>query len=74
MKCVLLLSSVVVGAALVGACGGPQQPIIDMQGKDPVKVERDRAECAVVASQVFAWGNAITKCMASKGYVILVGY
>lgn len=45
-----------------------------MQGKDPVKVERDRAECQAVANRVFAWGNAITKCMASKGYVILVGY
>jgi hypothetical protein len=60
--------------AFLSGCGGPvQPPIIDMTGVDPIKHNRDVAEC-YRTMPAFAFGNPVTKCMQAKGYKILVGY
>jgi hypothetical protein len=63
--------SLVAFALLVGACGPPPNPVVDMQGKDPVKVNRDLAACQMETADVFAWGNPMAKCMRAKGYVVI---
>ena len=70
MKRIAVLLAVVVSLA---ACGTPV-PIVDMQGKDPVKTNRDLAACQASTSGTFAWGNPIATCMKAKGYTLMGVY
>ncbi|MBT8085836.1 MAG: glycine zipper family protein [Woeseia sp.] len=38
--------------SLLSACASHPEPIVDMQGVDPVRFERDRDECAAYAAEV----------------------
>lgn len=63
----LLLTGVIAG------CGVPV-PIVDMQGKDPVKTNQDLAYCQSSTANTFAIGNPIANCMKAKGYTLLGVY
>lgn len=71
MKNVLWVASL---AITLAACGPPPNPVIDMEGKDPVKANRDMAACQHETSDVFAWGNPMAKCMRAKGYAVIGVY
>jgi hypothetical protein len=65
---------VVLSTVFLAGCSYPPLPVVDMQGVDPVKYNRDAAECAEHAETAFEFGNAATNCMRKKGYKILYGY
>lgn len=69
-----VIAASVIGVGLAG-CGTPisaNRPIVDMEGVDVVKHNRDMAACeAWVASQAITFGNATERCMREKGYKIL---
>lgn len=61
-------------AVLLAGCTGLAaiRPIVDMEGVDPVKLNRDMAACEdYVASQLISAGNGVSRCMSEKGYKIL---
>lgn len=61
----------VLGLASSG-CGETPRPLVDMEGVDPIKHNRDLADCYDrVAAQFISSGNAVGNCMASKGYKVL---
>jgi hypothetical protein len=62
---------VAVALVLVGCGTGPMNPIVDMQNVDPVKYNRDLAECNHAPGVI---GNPISRCMRKKGYKILESY
>lgn len=58
----------------LGACTpiSGTRPIIDLEGVDMVKHNRDLAACEdYVASQLIVAGNGTSRCMSEKGYKIL---
>lgn len=46
------LTILLAAAAALQGCASHPEPIVDMQGVDPVRFERDRSECAAYADQV----------------------
>jgi hypothetical protein len=64
----LLAAVLATGAA---ACSTLAPPVVDMEGVDQVKYNRDLAWCYNNLSG-FEMGNAVTNCMERKGYKILV--
>ena len=59
---------------LLGACADrPRDPIVDMQGVDPVKYEQDLAYCREERKWTLTFGNYMDECLATKGYKILQG-
>ncbi len=65
--------SVVLALVLAGCGSATPNPVVDMQGVDPVKYNRDLADC--VNNQPFlALGNPVSTCMRARGYKILVNY
>lgn len=58
---------------MLAGCAGPDLPVIDLQGKDPVQANRDMAACQVYATGG-GWGNPIASCMVGKGYTLLGSY
>ena len=61
------------GLALLAGCGsnGVPPPIVDMRGVDIAQHNLDLQDCYRTMPD-FSWGNPVTKCMAAKGYKILV--
>ncbi|MEK7994570.1 MAG: hypothetical protein AAB403_12270 [Planctomycetota bacterium] len=55
-------------------CQGSPTPIVDLRGKDPVKVNQDMADCQVSHGNTFAVGNPIANCMKGKGYTLMGVY
>lgn len=66
MKIIALVALTLV----LGACAPLQQPIVDMEGVDPVALNRDLAECNRNKPAI-AWGNPLKTCMSDKGYKVL---
>ena len=65
-----LMLTLFVVLLLYSCAAPPPEPIIDMQGVDPVQYNRDLADCS--QNMPFAaLGNPVSTCMESKGYVIL---
>ena len=65
-------SILALGLGLAG-CGETPRPLVDMEGVDPVKHNRDLAACYdKVGKQFFSWGTDVGDCMASKGYKVLI--
>ena len=60
-------------AVVMSGCAITPAPIIDMEGVDLVKHNRDLADCYRNVPTVGA-GNPISKCMAAKNYRILYGF
>jgi hypothetical protein len=59
---------------LLVACAGRRgDPIVDMQGVDPVKYQQDLAYCREERKWTLTLGNYMDECLATKGYKILVG-
>jgi hypothetical protein len=59
---------------LLAACADrPRDPIVDMQGVDPVKYEQDLAYCREERKWTLTFGNYMDECLATKGYKILQG-
>lgn len=56
--------------SVIAACAGPDLPVVDLQGKDPVQANRDMAACQTYAAGG-GWGNPIASCMVDKGYTLL---
>lgn len=57
----------------LAACGETPRPLIDMEGVDPVKQNRDLADCyKKVGAQFFSWGTDVADCMTSRGYKVLI--
>lgn len=68
-RCAIALA-IIMGLA---ACGGPDPgPVVDMEGVDQVKYNRDLADCYNEKRFATEWGSPITNCMRAKGYKILV--
>lgn len=72
-----LMVLVVVAAVALAGCGGGygkfEGPAVDLAGVDPVKHNKDMGECTEKKRQE-SWpqpAGMITKCMESRGYVIL---
>lgn len=67
------------GAALIAvvmciaaqACTGLPPPVVDMEGVDQAKYNRDLAACYEEKKFAFEMGNPITNCIKKKGYKIL---
>jgi starvation-inducible outer membrane lipoprotein len=66
------------GAALImvmcialQACAGLPPPVVDMEGVDHAKYNRDLAACYEEANSAVEMGNAVTNCIKRKGYKIL---
>lgn len=51
-------------ATVAAGCAGPDLPVVDLQGKDPVQANRDMAACQLYA-QGGGWGNPIASCMVA---------
>lgn len=65
---------IALGTLYLAGCSGisAARPIIDMEGVDVVKYNRDLATCEdYVSSQLFSPGNGTSRCMSEKGYKIL---
>ena len=59
---------------LLVACAGRRgDPIVDMQGVDPVKYQQDLAYCREERKWTLTFGNYMDECLATKGYKILQG-
>ena len=59
---------------LLVACAGRRgDPIVDMQGVDPVKYQQDLAYCREERKWTLTLGNYMDECLATKGYKILLG-
>lgn len=58
---------------LVACADRPRDPIVDMQGVDPVKYEQDLAYCREERKWTLTFGNYMDECLATKGYKILQG-
>jgi len=59
---------------LLAACAGrARDPIVDMQGVDPVKYQQDLAYCREERKWTLTLGNYMDECLATKGYKILLG-
>jgi hypothetical protein len=62
---------VMCGLSLQG-CGETPRPLVDMEGVDLVKHNRDLADCYdKIGKQFFSWGTDVSDCMSSKGYRVL---
>jgi hypothetical protein len=62
-----------VAAFALAACTPVPQPIVDMTGVDQAQYNKDLAAC-YDAIPGFSFGNPVSKCMADKGYKVLVGF
>ena len=60
-------------AAMIAGCAGPDLPVVDLEGKNPVQVNRDMATCQTYAAGG-GWGNPIASCMVGKGYTLMGTY
>ena len=58
---------------LAGCAGRRGDPIVDMQGVDPVKYQQDLAYCREERKWTLTLGNYMDECLATKGYKILQG-
>ena len=58
---------------LAGCAGRSRDPIVDMQGVDPVKYQQDLAYCREARKWTLTLGNYMDECLATKGYKILQG-
>jgi hypothetical protein len=61
-------------AFILSACTpiSASRPIIDLEGVNMVKHNRDLAACEEwVTQQAFVAGNGVSQCMHDKGYKIL---
>lgn len=67
----LALSAPVVLTILAGCVTKAEAPIVDMEGVDIVKYNRDLADCEL-STPVVSLGSYLTKCMHEKGYKILL--
>ena len=56
---------------MLQACAGLPPPVVDMEGVNQTKYNRDLAACYEEKKSAFEMGNAITNCMKQKGYRIL---
>lgn len=65
------LSAPVVLTIIAGCATKAQAPIVDMEGVDIVKYNRDLADCELNAPFISA-GSHLTRCMHEKGYKILL--
>lgn len=67
-----IVNLALLGLGLAG-CGETPRPLVDMEGVDPVKHNRDLADCYnSVGKQFFSWGTDTADCMKSKGYRVLI--
>lgn len=68
-----LMAASAFGAALASCTPiSGTRPIIDLEGVDMVKHNRDLAACEdYVSSQLISPGNGVSRCMHEKGYKIL---
>jgi hypothetical protein len=63
----------VIAIVSLAGCSTVSPPIVDMQGVDPVRYNRDLAECTDrINSAPISFGNGVSRCMEDKGYRILV--
>ncbi|WP_162488500.1 hypothetical protein [Azospirillum lipoferum] len=67
----LALSAPVTLTILAGCVTKAEAPIVDMEGVDIVKYNRDLADCEL-STPVVSLGSHLTKCMHGKGYKILL--
>jgi hypothetical protein len=58
---------------LAGCAGRPREPVVDMQGVDPVKYQQDLADCQAERKWTLTFGNDMDECLEAKGYKILQG-
>lgn len=69
------LLCIIAGIAAVGiGCGPLPAPVVDMEGVDQVKYNRDLAACYEEKRLTIEMGNAVSNCMKAKGYTILVSH
>lgn len=68
IRVALLLLAV---AVIMTACGSVPPPVVDMTGVDQGKYSRDLADCYNTMPAI-AIGNYVSKCMAGKGYKVLI--
>lgn len=69
-----MIRGLIVCFLLAGCASAPVPPVVDMAGVDPVKLNRDLADCEEYRRNLtIGLGPPLANCMRDKGYKVLIG-